>query len=70
MGYQLVDVVYPWETEAHEKEPTYDYGVIVLWVNPFGRATVCGSRLGRAAGRPAATARAGPAGRRGHDGQR
>ena len=41
----MVDAIYPWETEAHEKEPTYDYGVIVLWVNPFAaekrRAVLC-----------------------------
>jgi hypothetical protein len=41
----LLEEVYPWESEAHEKEPAYDYGVIVLWVNPFApekrRAVLC-----------------------------
>jgi hypothetical protein len=34
-GVTVFDVSYPWLEEASEREPRYDYGLIVAWVNPF-----------------------------------
>jgi hypothetical protein len=53
----VFDVSYPWLEEASRREPRFDYGLIVTWVNPFSgqhrRAVMCAGFT--AAGTKAAT---------------